>query len=106
MPISKEKEAELKEGKVSQIDHSDGNSTRATVAYCKGTTKTKAEPKIDCWANRKTNRQKAHEEHRNTYRAIHSKDQEIAKSIEKIKRELTSDKPPERTWAVPPKEEE
>ncbi len=105
MLIPREKETELKEGKTSQIDHSDGTFTRATVAYAKGT-RAKAEPKIDCWANRKTNRQKGQEEHRNTYRAIHSKDQEIARSIDKIKRELTSDKAPERSLAVLPKEEE
>lgn len=55
---------------------------RATVAYEK-TNKGRAEPKIDCWANRKTNKGKLPDENRSTYRAIHSKGQKnVSKSID------------------------
>lgn len=47
---SQDKAKESAEGEVIE-----GTATRSTVAYSKGS-KAKVEPKIDCWAHRKTNR--------------------------------------------------
>lgn len=57
---------------------------RGTVAMPR-TNKAKAEPKIDCWANRKTNKFKAVEENRITSRGVHEKDEKLV-SLEQIKR--------------------
>lgn len=58
-------------------------NNRSTVGYSKAGKK--AEPRIDCWTNRKTTKTKPSEEQRNTYKSIHAPNDQSLKNLGKIK---------------------
>lgn len=84
------------------MEQQEETTTRSTVLYPKAP-KSKVEPKIDCWAHRKTNHP-IPEEQRTTYRSIHSKEPEINKNIQRMKK--TDKSPTKGAFHLPNDEEE